>query len=236
MAADLERLPKDVLIEMALDYELNDILNLCLTSNRLNSVLCDNDEFWRQKLERDYPDTYKYFIERLNIEYQYPDSVNYFPDKVRRNWKENYEKLNRLTNFDDRQPQIYQEMITVRLNNPVFFNPSGLSPSINDGWALRKDKINNNITYMYPATHNIISPRQIPAKGENHPTQCIKIEFTPEPIISLINWDNRIKTDNDLIPTYRYGKGTTYWYDVTYTFKYEYDNTSHSINVYYVAY
>lgn len=46
----MERLPKDVLVMLALDLNIKEILNLCLTSRRYNRLVCENENFWRNKL------------------------------------------------------------------------------------------------------------------------------------------------------------------------------------------
>mgnify|MGYP003649446826 FL=1 len=45
----MENLHKDVLIMLALDLELTDLFNLCQTNKRFNTILCKNDNFWKQK-------------------------------------------------------------------------------------------------------------------------------------------------------------------------------------------
>jgi hypothetical protein len=45
----MENLHKDVLIELALELNLDDLFNLCQTNKRFNSLLCKNDDFWKQK-------------------------------------------------------------------------------------------------------------------------------------------------------------------------------------------
>jgi len=50
----MEQLPNDVIVYMALNYDLNTILSFCLTSERMNRVVCQNDNFWRMKFERDF--------------------------------------------------------------------------------------------------------------------------------------------------------------------------------------
>lgn len=57
MNLDFTRLPKAVLYETALLLSLEDLNNLCKTNKTLNNLLCDNDDFWQQKLYRDYPQT-----------------------------------------------------------------------------------------------------------------------------------------------------------------------------------
>lgn len=57
----MDFLPKDVLLMMAIDdMDYQTVLRLCQTNTRYNTILCNNPDFWRRKLQRDYPN--------LNIE------------------------------------------------------------------------------------------------------------------------------------------------------------------------
>lgn len=52
----MERLPKDVLLLMALeDMDVQSILRLCATNSKYKNIICDSQDFWRKKLIKDYP-------------------------------------------------------------------------------------------------------------------------------------------------------------------------------------
>lgn len=51
----LETLPKDVLVLLALRMSPPDLMNFCLTKKRFNESVCNNRDFWVEKLKRDYP-------------------------------------------------------------------------------------------------------------------------------------------------------------------------------------
>ncbi len=55
----LENLPRDVLFYFALEFDLPTVYNLCRTSKKLNQKLCQSDEFWSQRLLRDYQIRYQ---------------------------------------------------------------------------------------------------------------------------------------------------------------------------------
>jgi hypothetical protein len=57
----MENLDKNVLRMLALDLAMPDILKLCLTSKKINSEICKNNNFWRNKLYKDYPQTINKF-------------------------------------------------------------------------------------------------------------------------------------------------------------------------------
>ena len=46
-------LPKDLIIQIALELDFPDIFPFCLTSLRHNELVCDNEDFWRRRLIRD---------------------------------------------------------------------------------------------------------------------------------------------------------------------------------------
>lgn len=50
----MESQPRDVIFSIALMMDLPEILSFCRTSRRINSIVCDNNNFWRTKLTNDY--------------------------------------------------------------------------------------------------------------------------------------------------------------------------------------
>lgn len=48
----MNKIPKDVLIDLALDLSLPDLLSLCRSSS--TSFICYSDVFWAKKLKKDY--------------------------------------------------------------------------------------------------------------------------------------------------------------------------------------
>jgi len=52
---DVKDLPKDILVLLALDLDINTLLNLCLSSKKINRKVCENRDFWRSKLNKDFP-------------------------------------------------------------------------------------------------------------------------------------------------------------------------------------
>ena len=51
---DFENLPPDLIIKIALTLDIGEILSLCLTSKRFNTVVCQNKYYWFQRLYQDY--------------------------------------------------------------------------------------------------------------------------------------------------------------------------------------
>ena len=46
--------PKDVIVYIALTMDLPEIWSLCSTNSRFNLVICQNQDFWRNRLKQDY--------------------------------------------------------------------------------------------------------------------------------------------------------------------------------------
>ena len=51
----MQTLPKDVAIEMALNLSAPDLISFCSASKSQNRI-CNSNDFWRRKLEKDYPE------------------------------------------------------------------------------------------------------------------------------------------------------------------------------------
>ena len=47
---------KDMLVKIALELDLPDLLNLCLTNPEYNRKICNNNDLWRWKMIKDFPD------------------------------------------------------------------------------------------------------------------------------------------------------------------------------------
>lgn len=56
---DFNRLPKDVISEIALDLDLPDLLNYCKSYDRVNEATCSNKIFWINKFKKDFNIEYK---------------------------------------------------------------------------------------------------------------------------------------------------------------------------------
>ena len=67
-----EDLPDELIIVQAANLPLSTLDDLCLTSQRFNRVVCDNELFWQQKFIRDYefvPQNYRGTWKQLYREY-----------------------------------------------------------------------------------------------------------------------------------------------------------------------
>ena len=61
----LQDLPRDLLIQLALDLDLKDIFRLCQSNRRSNEIICESDTFWRRKLIKDYPNIPREIIQKI---------------------------------------------------------------------------------------------------------------------------------------------------------------------------
>ena len=50
----METQPIDILVMIALDLDTIEVIQLCKTSTRINNSICNNPNFWRSKIEKEY--------------------------------------------------------------------------------------------------------------------------------------------------------------------------------------
>ena len=91
------KVPNDILIYMALSYDLPEILSLCRSSQRFNNIICLNQLFWMKKIANDFPifrSTKMYqnipMKYKLNKVFDYKSYYKYIITKLR---NENYNQL-----------------------------------------------------------------------------------------------------------------------------------------------
>lgn len=61
---DLSRfnfLPEDIQRKILLELSPNDLINVCLTQKDKMEKFCDNDIFWRLKIQKDFPEDFYYY-------------------------------------------------------------------------------------------------------------------------------------------------------------------------------
>lgn len=67
----MEKIPKDVLILIALEFDLREILKFCSTSKYINRTICESQIFWRKKISREYPHLNINNVEKFRNLYNY---------------------------------------------------------------------------------------------------------------------------------------------------------------------
>lgn len=51
----MEKLPKDLIVLLALEMDTPSLLKFCNTSSKNNKLICGNETFWRLKIEKERP-------------------------------------------------------------------------------------------------------------------------------------------------------------------------------------
>ena len=59
----LDELPRDPLLVVAMNMDFSTLNNFCKSSEKINEKICNNDNFWRNKLAQDFPG----FIKHLRM-------------------------------------------------------------------------------------------------------------------------------------------------------------------------
>lgn len=111
-------LPKDVIIHMTKEMSLDDIYNLCLVNKHFNDNICNNMNFWIQRLYQDF---------NVNWANEKPLHNNPLKFYYAENPKEHYENLYRL--------KIYKEYAekTIKYFNSQTLNPGQINLHDNSG-------------------------------------------------------------------------------------------------------
>jgi len=76
---NFQNLPKDVKRELALNLSPKDLINLCLTDKITNKEICNSNEFWTRKLQKDYPEElYEFYMDNIPIKNAKKSYINRF--------------------------------------------------------------------------------------------------------------------------------------------------------------
>tara|TARA_R110001599_G_scaffold44889_5_gene133243 strand:- start:94 stop:678 length:585 start_codon:yes stop_codon:yes gene_type:complete len=88
----MDILDKDILVLFALELDLPELLSLCRTSKRINNLLCQNNNFWRRKIEKEHPKLLQYYpTDEYKELYQ---GLRDYPKAYSVNWNLSTLKLN----------------------------------------------------------------------------------------------------------------------------------------------
>jgi len=107
MIPAFDRLPKDVLIETVVKFDIDDVYQFCSTYPQHRDTICNNDNFWRRKLKHDY-----------DIDYSgiYPEYRYLFNDLP------TWQVLSRGVNSDDRNLEIIDYAFSLGTLQPSDIN------------------------------------------------------------------------------------------------------------------
>ena len=60
----METLSKDIYFTLAKDMEIRDLIDFCIADKRANEKICKNDDVWRYRLEKEFPDWRDFKLEK----------------------------------------------------------------------------------------------------------------------------------------------------------------------------
>ena len=138
----MESLPKDVMAEMALNLSAPDLISLCSASKSQNRI-CNSNDFWRRKLEKDYPEElfefYKSGTPVENPKQVYINKFTFLSRKIEEFVEEFIEKIFQ-DNFSKFLSKEYKNRLNYKsdsgllkqnrnLSNPVPINSEPFQPS-----------------------------------------------------------------------------------------------------------
>ncbi len=148
----MESLPKDVIVFMALKYDLRTILNLCQTNKHFNKLICLNNVFWMNKTVKDYG-YYGHIPRVLNKLFK-----NMFNQKII--WRDYY-KILYINKGNHNMQRGFNKAIKDEDNETVkvLLNDIRIDPSVRHNYAIRFVSENQNIEMVkLLLTHPKVDP------------------------------------------------------------------------------
>ena len=67
----MDKFSKEMLIEISLDLDMKNVIKFCAMNKRINSAVYENENFWMQKLLKDYPNYRELTEIRTSYKYTY---------------------------------------------------------------------------------------------------------------------------------------------------------------------
>ena len=138
----MEKLPKDILIKTALEFNMPDIISFCKASSYFNSIVCENNIFWINKLKKDFDVDYlkDYHIKvsnKINPKFYYLELNNLVNRESSEAWlKSGLMHYGLTTNRIDVVKAAVQKGAILTSENPLE-NPYNIMPVI-DGLIQRQ--------------------------------------------------------------------------------------------------
>lgn len=106
----IERLPPQAVRKIAVDLSLSEVGRWCQVSTKFNNAICENDEFWRLKIRKDFPgvSTSKLKLEHMKNKYKELDLREKI--KIERRKQRKYsDVLSELSPLQERERDIDKE-------------------------------------------------------------------------------------------------------------------------------
>lgn len=91
----MDKLPKDILLFMALKYDMMDVLSFCQVNKKFNDLLCKNNTFWMNKVLFDFG-KYNHIPKNIIKKYGKTNGKNL-------NWKDYYKFLYEIKYLDKKE-------------------------------------------------------------------------------------------------------------------------------------
>ena len=116
MIPAFDRLPKDVLIETVVKFDIADIYQFCNTYPHHRDTICNNDNFWRRKLKHDYGIDYTGIYPEYRYVYHNLRDWQILLEGVNKN---NLELIDYAFSLGKLQPRDVNLAVRTALENPV---------------------------------------------------------------------------------------------------------------------
>ena len=158
----MEKTSKDMLVQIALELDLKDILNFCNSFKKVNEKICKDDMFWRNKIEKEHPNIFSYNYLPKYISYR--DFYENIQDtKYRRysiDWTEdplsidfviagNIKQFDEIQNFTNSEPKT-GDKVWIGISSDVDIYPPSMFSTKEDVIDSIKDSSQfNDIEYYY---------------------------------------------------------------------------------------
>ena len=108
----MDKLSKDELVIVAIKLDLPELLAFCSTSKRINNAVCRQDRFWLRKLQRDFPNIYENFKQKIS--YKNPTYRKVYEDLYK------LHKVKEAFGYDKGLLDLYDQTILIKINDKTF--------------------------------------------------------------------------------------------------------------------
>ena len=178
----MEKLDKLVLFKIALDFDLADLVNFCLTFKKINEKICLNQRFWLEKIYKDYN------IKTIDIPFKYKlfDGFDY---------KKYYQYINFMMNKYKNQ---YQDLLYVGsedggLNLVKLSVKNGANIQSDNNWPLRLASHNGHleiVKYLVSQGANIHALDDLVLRKASGNGHLEIVKFLVKVGADIHTWDN----------------------------------------------
>ena len=119
MIPAFDRLPKDVLIETVVKFDIDDVHQFCNTYPQHRDTICNNDIFWRRKIKHDYGIDYTGIYPEYRYVYNDLRDWQILLEGVTSDDRNNLEIIDYAFSLGTLQPKDINLAVRTALENPV---------------------------------------------------------------------------------------------------------------------